>query len=310
MGKRKSKKNRNKQPQVKPFVNRSEKKENKPLAKSVVPTSALKNKHNVSYTFTEKSVTVHYVGDDGFFKTGSAALGSLAFAKISEAVRDGNLDKVVEALNAPVNVVKANAAKFNDTSISIDNNGVMSINGRALPADLAKRIFTYAEQGLPYDSLVKFWNKLLQNPSMKAVQGLFRFLDSGHFPIANDGDFIGYRSVTAEFKDHHTGTMDNSVGSIVEMPRNMVNEDPNEACSYGLHVGAFEYAKGFGGSNSKHIAVKVHPKDVVAVPRDYNNQKMRVCRFEVVAESGTEMTDPIYNPSGATHSYDGDGAEV
>lgn len=289
MGKRKSKKNK----QPKPFVNRSssEKKEARPLSKSVI---ALKNKHNVSYTFTENSVTVHYVDDDGFFKTGSAVLGSLVFAKISEAVRTGDLDKVVEALKAPATLVRSNAAKFNDTSIAVDGNGVLSINGRELPADLGKRIVAYAEQGLPYDSLVKFWNKLLQNPSMRAVQGLFRFLDAGHFPIANDGDFIGYRSVTADFKDHHTGTMDNSVGSVVEMPRNMVDEDPNKDCSHGLHCASWNYAQTFHSGNSRHIAVKVNPKDVVSVPFDYKNQKMRVCKFVVVAESKTEITDQIY----------------
>lgn len=305
MSKRKSKKNKNRNVQQaqaarpKPFVNHSEKKAEKPLAKKTqkfpeyVPVNVNKNKHNVSYTFTDKSVTVHYVGADGFFKTGSAVMGSLVFAKISDAVRAGDMDAVVEALNATAELVKNNAVKFNDSSISV-NNGVMSINERELPVDLGKRIITYAEQGLPYDSLVKFWSKLLQNPSRRAVEGLFRFLDAGHFPITEDGDFIGYRSVTEDFKDHHTKTWDNSVGSVVEMPRNMVDEDPNASCSHGLHCAAWDYAKGFGGSNSRLVAVKVDPKDVVSVPKDYNNMKMRVCKFVVVAESKSELTEQIY----------------
>lgn len=30
--------------------------------------------------------------------------------------------------------------------------------------------------------------------------------------------------------------------------------------------------------------VKVHPKDVVSVPYDYNGAKMRACRYEVLRE--------------------------
>ena len=41
------------------------------------------------------------------------------------------------------------------------------------------------------------------------------------------------------------------------------------------------------------VVVKVAPEDVVAVPPDYNNTKMRICRGEVLSEI-TEEDDPEY----------------
>jgi hypothetical protein len=41
-----------------------------------------------------------------------------------------------------------------------------------------------------------------------------------------------------------------------------------------------EYAKGYSGDIL--VEVIISPKDVVSVPIDYNNQKMRVCRYKVL----------------------------
>ncbi len=41
-----------------------------------------------------------------------------------------------------------------------------------------------------------------------------------------------------------------------------------------------EYAGGFAGNNL--IEVAVNPADVVSVPYDYNQQKCRCCRYEVL----------------------------
>ncbi|WNA13761.1 hypothetical protein FIfi106_00140 [Erwinia phage FIfi106] len=64
------------------------------------------------------------------------------------------------------------------------------------------------------------------------------------------------------------------------MPRWMVDADKNVTCSQGLHVGAWDYVRSFSGDTT--IKVRVHPRDVVSVPTDYNDQKMRSCQYEVV----------------------------
>jgi hypothetical protein len=118
---------------------------------------------------------------------------------------------------------------------------------------------------------------------------LWPFIESQCIELNDDGTFTGYRAVRNDYLDKHTGTIDNSVGQVVVMPRHMVNPDPNQACSAGLHVGSLEYAKGFKGHGDRLMKVKCHVRDVVSVPYDYNAGKLRCCRFEVVED----ITDSI-----------------
>jgi hypothetical protein len=118
---------------------------------------------------------------------------------------------------------------------------------------------------------------------------LWPFIESQCIELNDDGTFTGYRAVRSDYLDKHTGTIDNSVGQVVVMPRHLVNSDPNQACSAGLHVGSLEYAKGFKGGNDRLIKVKCHVRDVVSVPYDYDAGKLRCCRFEVIED----ITDSI-----------------
>lgn len=72
------------------------------------------------------------------------------------------------------------------------------------------------------------------------------------------------------------------VGSVVEMPRDRVDDRGHVECSVGLHVGTYGYASQFyAGDTSQLLLVKVDPKDVVSVP-DYDFTKLRACRYTVV----------------------------
>lgn len=170
--------------------------------------------------------------------------------------------------------------------------GLFHVKGEPMPAELEARIIKFRDANLPYDALVKFWENLKKNPSFNSRKMLFKFLEHNGHPLTTDGCFIAYRGVTDDFKDVRTKTFDNKPGSVCEMDRSQVDENPNNTCSSGLHVACFDYAKGFG---PKLIEVKVNPADVVAVPTDYNGTKMRVCRFEVIQEGtvikNTELED-------------------
>jgi hypothetical protein len=83
--------------------------------------------------------------------------------------------------------------------------------------------------------------------------------------------------------------MDNSVGMIVEMERNEVDDNKDQTCSTGLHFCSQDYLPHFGsGSDSRVVIVKINPSDVVSIPSDYNNAKGRACRYVVVGEIGNE----------------------
>lgn len=97
-------------------------------------------------------------------------------------------------------------------------------------------------------------------------------------------NFTGHKAVKSDYKDKYTGSLDNSPGLVVKMPRNLVNSDKHETCSSGLHVGSLEYAKAFASGDDKVVTVKVWPCNVVSVPVDYDGQKLRACEYEVVGE--------------------------
>jgi hypothetical protein len=171
-------------------------------------------------------------------------------------------------------------------------NGLLHLDGTALPNCLSDRVLQFQKENLPYEYLIKFARKLQLNPSFNSRQQLFKFLEHNGHPITPNGNFIAYRGVTEDFKDCHTRTFDNSVGSVCSIKRSQVDDNPNNTCSRGLHVACYEYAKTFG---QQMIEVEVDPRDVVAVPTDYNGTKMRVCKFVVVNECKGLREESLYN---------------
>ena len=139
----------------------------------------------------------------------------------------------------------------------------------------------------------------MANPSYRAVNELYGFLEKNNLPITPDGHFLAYKRVRDDYKDVYSGTMDNSIGKIVEMERNLVNDDKNQTCSSGLHFCSEGYLNHFGGDRT--VIVKINPRDVVSIPTDYDNSKGRACRYEVIGEVGvkptdeTEFTAPVQN---------------
>jgi len=166
-------------------------------------------------------------------------------------------------------------------------NGNVFILGDKLPKSMGDRVIEFAEAGLPLEPLIKFWNNCQANPDPTAKSDLYAFLEQNGHPITSDGCFIAYRYVTKDkdgsLWDAHTHTMRNDVGRKVSMERSLCCPDRNKTCEAGLHVAAEEFVRGHRGGGSVVVEVKVNPKNVVAIPTDYNGQKMRCCEFDVLA---------------------------
>lgn len=165
---------------------------------------------------------------------------------------------------------------------------------------LGERILQLAKNGQPVSYLEKFLDNLMDNPSDRAVTELYGFIEESKLPITDDGHFLAYKSIREDWTDHHSGTMDNSIGAVVEMPRNQVDEDKDRTCSRGLHFAAHEYARGFGYRSSRMVLVKINPKDVVSIPSDYNNQKGRACKYTIYKE--VDRDDGSIIDSGAVNT--------
>ncbi len=226
----------------------------------------------MKYTATNDSVTVIWQGMPVTVKKGAAN-----FEGLRRAVLECDWDEVPFHLRSDSSIERWANGKFKVVD------GTITYNGDALPKDLNQRIIEMAALGSDPTPLMKFWERLQLNPSMRSVEQLWRFLNNSGHPITSDGYFLAYKGVRMDFKDCHSGTLDNRPGVLIELPRNKISDDPNTPCHYGLHVGALEYAAGFG---QRVVICKVDPADVVCVPFDSSSQKMRVCKYEVVGLHG------------------------
>lgn len=212
-----------------------------------------------------------------------------------------------DAIAPLLDMVKA-IVDFGVGRVTVED-GMVMYDGVATHNAVTTRIMQMVEEGLAVDSMIAFLDNLMENPSYRSVQQLYGFLEVNDLPITEDGCFLAYRMCTNDWKDHRTGTMDNSVGAVVSMPRNQVNEDPDTTCSAGLHVCAQGYLGFYGSGNGRTILVKVNPAHVVAVPSDYDNAKMRVCEFTVLQEvdgstRGDVYTSAVFTPATDTNLAD------
>ena len=166
----------------------------------------------------------------------------------------------------------------------------------AVPTPLADEIRRYTDLDLNCTRLLTFAKNLNMNHSNNSVQQLYGWLKEANLTLTEDGCFIAYKKVSQDFKDLRTVKFNNAPGETPKMNRNLVNEDTNNSCSHGLHVATYDYAHSFGSGSGRVVAVKVHPKDVVAVPNS-EKQKMRCCEYLVLEESFAEMDRPTYEVS-------------
>lgn len=240
----------------------------------------------VSYLITDSNITVNFDGQTHIV----SRTDSLA-DRLINAVREHKLDEIPNLVSAAKRIENFSHGKF------LVKDGVIMINGVEAPSVLGNKIVKFSNEGLPYEPLVKFAERLQQNPSFRAVQELFTFLEKNDHPITEEGHFIAYKRVRSSFKDIHSNTMDNSPGSVVQMLRNQVNEDATQVCSHGLHVANWNYAHTQFASNDPAtdimLEVEVDPADVVAIPVDYNNAKMRVCKYTVLGVIDKEHSSDV-----------------
>jgi hypothetical protein len=229
----------------------------------------------IGYIITEKGLSVYL---DGELKLISKEHPH--FEEIQEILKKGD----EESLRKIINVEKCLNEIIEDSDITIKN-GLIYYKDKMLDNYLTKKMVEFYKNGYDIGYLIKFLNKLMKNPSYRVVNHLYKFLEVGGIPINDKGNILTYKKIRKDWTDIYTGTIDNSVGNIVSVPRNEVDEDPEQTCSYGLHVCSYEYLPNFGISRGDRVVIcEVEPNDVVAIPKDYNFTKMRVCKYKVIDE--------------------------
>lgn len=241
----------------------------------------------------------------------------LAYEKVKQAIKEGDWDTVDRVIN-PVKVV----LDYGQGNISVQGSKVFWKNQEMHNA-LSRRMIEMLQDDFPIQPLVLFMEHLQENPSFRAVNETYEFLEKNQLPITPDGCFLAYKKVRDDFMDVHSGTVMNKPAyaftdeekaalpktggakgevvmdlvdgvTVVSMPRNQVNDDKTQTCSEGLHFCSQDYLGHFGGQ--RVLILKVNPRDVVSIPTDYNRSKGRACRYEIVGELGVDPDEAFTAP--------------
>jgi hypothetical protein len=217
---------------------------------------------------------------------------------ILSAVLDGDTDEAVRLLDP----TKVSVRSFERLSgrVTVNEEGVF-LDGDPAPAALGDAIVKMRNENQDFGALVNFLERLANNPNQHSVEHLYRWLDSANkdantkgFTITPDGFLVSYKGVQSDGNGGYQssssgkaivdgveriGHIPNYVGAVVEMPRSEVEFDPRRGCSTGLHAGTWSYAQSY--ASGAMLRVLIDPRDVVSVPTDASDQKMRVCRYTV-----------------------------
>lgn len=237
------------------------------------------------------------------------------FDRIEAIVRDG--DATDEEVHAAFDLGEAISQGFKRLSERVTvANGNVYLDGDVMDNALTNLILRSLESTDPeadFRAFVAFLERVETNPSEHSREQLFAWLNARDFTITHEGYVVAYKGVqdrestldspyryesvtsgtTQVTVDDQTvtGRVPQDIGSVVEVPRSEVHEDPAVGCSYGLHVGTHEYATGW--ARGALLKVLVDPRDVVSVPTDCGAQKVRTCRYKVLDVIEAPETLPV-----------------
>ncbi len=213
--------------------------------------------------------------------------------------------KQEEVINA---ILNERVGEYDKDGFTISPESV-SYDGETLPDILADKVRAIAAEGLPVKLFANFWENLNNNPSASSVRELYDFLAYKELPITEDGFFIAYKGVASNGLSIHgntktkvlqgivdnNGKIQNNIGDTIEVKRWDVDDNRDNGCSFGLHVGSMDYATMWG---EQTLVVKINPADVVSVPTDCGCQKCRVSKYEVIDSYQNEIKNAITDSEG------------
>jgi len=210
------------------------------------------------------------------------------FDAAMRAVRDGDEVAARNSLETEASI----ALQLRGFAPGFDiEDGRVTYAGNAVSVQLSERILQLLREGNgSLDAFIKFAERLEANVSKHSRDQFFAWIDRHELTIDSDGYFIGYKGVRPNYTSVSSGPgivngksvnghLDNSIGNVVEVERRYVDDNPNSACSTGLHAGTWNYASTFGANV---VTVRIDPADVVSVPHDCNAAKIRCSKYVVI----------------------------
>ena len=246
------------------------------------------------YILTDNSLTIVVDG-----KALTMESSNPSFSEAKKLLSEEKYNELPDLFDTPKAV-----ERFAEGNIKVSD-GEVSYKGEVIHNHVVGRILDFMRQGLPYKPLTRFVEKLMENPSRRAINELYAFLEHKNMPLTPDGNFLAYKGVRNDFTDWHSGSCPNKVGDVNEMPRRNVCDNANIGCSDGFHAGSLDYARQYG--NGGHLmVVEIDPSDVVSVPLDCDQQKLRTCKYKVVSLFEKKLEEPMCDDYGDYEDWDDD----
>ena len=240
----------------------------------------------IPYILTDNSLTIVVDGKALTMETTNPS-----FNEAKKLLSEEKYDELPDLFDTPKAV-----ERFAEGNIKVSD-GEVSYKGEVIHNHVVGRILDFMRQGLPYKPLTRFVEKLMENPSRRAVNELYAFLEHKNMPLTPDGNFLAYKGVRSDFTDWHSGRFANEVGDVNEMPRRNVCDNANIGCSDGFHAGSLDYARQYG--NGGHLmVVEIDPSDVVSVPLDCDCQKLRTTKYKIVSHYEKKLEKPLCDEYG------------
>jgi hypothetical protein len=255
-------------------------------------------KQSIPYIVSNNSVS-------GYYKNRSFSLpkSHALFSQVVAALKSGetsaldNMLNIAEAYRKIVSKVIAAVSVVSDNGM-VAYDGTDLFYGNKKVTNVLKPKFKKAiTDGVNERALVNFISKAYLNPSQIAVSEAFDFLSYRELPITESGNVLAFKGLRSDFYSVRRnespsfyliqGSMDskghifNGISETIEIPRSEVDPERSNHCARGLHIGSFDYAKGWG---QRVVVVESDPADFVSVPEDCSFQKMRVAKYSVISE--------------------------
>lgn len=192
------------------------------------------------------------------------------------------LDRLRELIDIPSFIAKITEGRFQVSANEV------RYDGAPIHGHVAERLLWLLGAGGDIRPLLRFLNRLhnshiVPSAGVDLRDEFLRWVEASNMPFTEDGCILAYKFVRANYRDSHSGTIDNSIGAAIpRIAPDVINTDRNQTCAAsGYHFCSFGY---LGEGNPHVMIVKIAPEDIASFPYHDEIAKGRCLWYEVISE--------------------------
>lgn len=270
----------------------------------------------VTATKSNNTITV-LVNEDGSIKPIPVTSEHPKWTEILEAWTKQDFESLLDLMS-----MKKIVERFSNGDLIVSDSGVFYKEIQLVGVDV-DRIMAFLRSGDPYQPIANYMVRKLKNPSKRAINEMYNFLEHKQMPLTPNGTILAYKGVLPDFfsvssgkepllqgRRNEAGQIFNGVGETIEMSRADVDDDFRRGCSGGLHAGSLDYARDWARSHKGVIIViEIDPPDVVSVPEDCQCKKLRCAKYKVIGLYNGPLPDTYTAEFSTPEGEDANGVE-